>query len=101
MVEAPGTASDRRDRQDPGLAVRPDARKFDLAYQLLLEAERAVDALGDASEGSAEIRRGAEEAAIFGTRSRTGWRRSSSWPTSPIPRRGRRNSTRFTRDARS
>jgi DNA-directed RNA polymerase subunit RPC12/RpoP len=47
-----------------GLAAL-DAGKFDLAYQLLLEAERAVDALGDASEGSAEIRRGAEEAAIF------------------------------------
>ncbi|MBV8611108.1 MAG: hypothetical protein JO034_27065 [Singulisphaera sp.] len=47
-----------------GLAAL-DAGKFDLAYQLLSEAERAVDALGDASESSAEIRKGAEEAAIF------------------------------------
>ncbi|MBV8268788.1 MAG: hypothetical protein JO252_20870, partial [Planctomycetaceae bacterium] len=35
-----------------GLAAL-DAGKFDLAYQLLSEAERAVDALGDASESSA------------------------------------------------
>jgi hypothetical protein len=47
-----------------GLAAL-DAGKFDSAHQLLSEAKRAVDALGGAVEGAAEIRHGAEEAALF------------------------------------
>lgn len=42
-----------------------DAGDFDTAHQLLSEAKRAVDSLGGAVEGAAEIRHGAEEAALF------------------------------------
>ena len=42
-----------------------DAGKFDRAHQILSEAKRAVIALGDAVEGAAEIRQGADEAAII------------------------------------
>lgn len=42
-----------------------DEGKFDKAYQLLSEARRAVESLGDAVEGAGAIRQGAAEAAIF------------------------------------
>ena len=44
-----------------------DAGDFDTAHQLLSDGKRAVDALGGAVEGAAEVRHGAEEAAIFTT----------------------------------
>jgi hypothetical protein len=47
-----------------GLAALDDG-KFDKANQLLSEARRAVESLGDAVEGAAEIRQGAAEASIF------------------------------------
>src|SRR5207248_2882053 len=47
-----------------GLAAL-DEGEFDKAYQLLIPARDAVDALGDAVEGPAQIRQGAAEAAIF------------------------------------
>lgn len=47
-----------------GLAAL-DAGEFDTAHKLLSEARRAVEALDDAVEGAAEIRHGAEEAALF------------------------------------
>jgi hypothetical protein len=47
-----------------GLAAL-DQGKFDTAYQLLSAARRAVDALGGAVDGAADIRQGAAEAAIF------------------------------------
>jgi hypothetical protein len=49
-----------------GLAAL-DAGKFDLAQQLLSDAKRAVDTLGDDYDGADEIRQGAAEAAIFTT----------------------------------
>jgi hypothetical protein len=42
-----------------------DQGEFDKAYQLLSRARHAVDALGGAVEGAAEIRQGAAEAEIF------------------------------------
>ncbi len=47
-----------------GIAALEDG-KFDLAYQLLSEAKAAVVALGDAVEGTAEVRHAADEASIF------------------------------------
>lgn len=47
-----------------GLAAL-DAGKFDRAHQLLSEAKRAVDALGDAYQGAGAIRQGADEAEII------------------------------------
>lgn len=44
-----------------------DAGDFDTAHQLLSDGKRAVEALGGAVEGAAEVRHGAEEAAIFTT----------------------------------
>jgi DNA-directed RNA polymerase subunit RPC12/RpoP len=52
--------------REQGLAAL-DAGDFDTAHQLLSEAKRAVDALGDAVEGAAEVRHGAEEAAVYTT----------------------------------
>ncbi|SIN80501.1 hypothetical protein SAMN05444166_0970 [Singulisphaera sp. GP187] len=52
--------------REQGLAAL-DAGDFDTAHQLLSEGKRAVDALGGAVEGAAEVRHGAEEAAIFTT----------------------------------
>lgn len=54
-----------------GLAAL-DAGDFDAAHQLLSEAKRAVDSLGGAVEGAEEIRHGAEEAALFASRGRSG-----------------------------
>lgn len=42
-----------------------DAGKFDRAFQLLTEAKRAVDELGDAYQGASAIRQGADEATII------------------------------------
>jgi hypothetical protein len=42
-----------------------DEGEFDKAYQLLSRARHALDSLGDAVEGAAEIRQGAAEAEIF------------------------------------
>jgi hypothetical protein len=42
-----------------------DSGDFDTAHQLLSRAKRAVESLNDAVEGAAEIRQGADEAAIF------------------------------------
>ncbi len=42
-----------------------DEGRFDTAHQLLSEARRAVDALGGAYEGAAQVRQGADEAAII------------------------------------
>ena len=42
-----------------------DEGKFDRAYQLLSEAKRAVNELGDAFQGASAIKQGADEAAII------------------------------------
>ena len=42
-----------------------DAGKFELAHQILSEAKRAVEALGDQVEGAEDIKQGALEAAII------------------------------------
>lgn len=52
--------------REQGLAAL-DAGDFDTAHQLLSAARRAVDTLGGAVEGAAEIRQGADEAAIYTT----------------------------------
>jgi hypothetical protein len=50
--------------REEGLAAL-DEGEFDKAYQLLSRARHAVDALGGAVEGAAQIRQGAAEAEIF------------------------------------
>jgi hypothetical protein len=50
--------------REDGLAAL-DEGEFDKAYQLLSRARHAVDALGGAVEGAAQIRQGAAEAEIF------------------------------------
>jgi hypothetical protein len=50
--------------REQGLAAL-DAGQFDTAQQLLSDAKRAVVALHDAVDGAAEIRQGADEAAII------------------------------------
>jgi hypothetical protein len=74
IVATVGVRQWRQSRQDlprvaalgrvEGLAAL-DEGNFPKAYQLLSEARRAVDSLGDAVEGASQIRQGAAEATIF------------------------------------
>jgi len=52
--------------REEGLAAL-DRGEFDTAHQLLSKARRAVDSLGGAVEGAAEIRQGAAEAELYTT----------------------------------
>jgi len=71
-----------------GLAAL-DAGKFDLAYQILSEARRAVHTLGDDFQGASAIKQGADEAEVIASSLSTRSSNSLTRRAAPTGRLGR------------